>query len=163
MRKAPWFLVILFYVISLAFSTHAHARSIEAEGMAIIVDGAYHAAREKAIKEALRQAMLQTTAHIDATSVVSTNVLIIDSARVSAAGTAQDTEVIDEWTDDEILHVRIRTQVPKEGERSADPAARYRKKVAVLQFEVLDRRQIFDFPSFERELPMELQRRMQLS
>ncbi|MEK6748289.1 MAG: flagellar assembly protein T N-terminal domain-containing protein [Pseudomonadota bacterium] len=163
MSASSVYALVVLSLLFCSWNNAVSAREIEAEGMAVISDGAYNAAREKAIKEALRQAMLQTTAQVDSTSVVSTNVLIIDSARVSTAGTTKDTEIIDEWTDEDILHVRIRTHVPKDGERNADPAARYRKKVAVLQFEVLDRRQVFDFPEFERELPLEIQRRLQTS
>ncbi len=158
--KARRYQTFLFALLIFLPLQPVHARLVEAVGSAPIVDGATNLAREQAVQDAMRQAMLQTKAHVDATSVVSTNVLIIDSARVNAAGTVQDVTVLDQWVDNGVLHVRIRAQIPEEQLRTPSPSARYRKKIAALQFDVLNRRHIYDMPGVERELPRELLRRL---
>lgn len=159
MRNGHRLLRLVLLALSLAPLATSQARMVEAMGSARVVDGAVNMAREQAIQDAMRQAMMQTEAHVDATSLVSTNVLIIESTRVNAAGTVQDVSVLDEWVDKDIMHVRIRAHVPADKQRNPSPAARYRKKVAALQFNVLDRRQIYDLPGIERAMPLELLRR----
>lgn len=139
----------------------AHAsRFIETVGNAFIPNGATQLAREKAIQNAVEQAMLQTEANVDSTATISNNVLTVESSRVTAAGTVEDVEVIEEWTQNDIYYVRIRAQVPADKARTPSPAARYRKKVAVLQFEIQNRAQIFDLPGIEMQMPRELARRL---
>ena len=160
MRVQRYFIPLIGMLL-LSFLIPAQARIVEAEGTAAVVNGALNMAREQAMKDAMRQAMLQTEAHVDSTSVVSTNVLVIESTRVNAAGTVEDVEVLDEWVDNDVMHVRIRAQVPRDKIRKPSPAARYRKKVGVLQFKVTDRRQIHDMPHVEAALPQELLRRLE--
>lgn len=136
-------------------------RWVEAEGSAIVTNGAVNMAREQAIKNAIQQAMLQTAATVDSTSTITSNVLVIESSRVNAAGTVEDVQILDEWRDEDFLFVRIRAHVPNTKIRQPSPAARYRKKVAALQFEVLHRTQVHDLPNIEMEFPRELLRRME--
>jgi hypothetical protein len=57
--------------------------------------------------------------------------------------------------------VRIRAQVVVERLRHPSNAARYRKKVAASQFDIVDRHQIYDMYGLERDLPRELLRRIE--
>lgn len=157
--KSGYRKVLLVLAVAL-MPLQLQARIIEAVGSAPITDGAVNMAREHAVQDAMRQAMMQAEAHVDSTSLVSTNVLIIDSTRVNAAGTVENVTVLDEWVDRDIMHVRIRATVPAEKRRTPSPSARYRKKVAAVQFNVLDRRQIWDLPGIEQALPQELLRRL---
>lgn len=153
---------VLLLLASLLPGT-AQARLVEAEGEAPIVEGAINKARDQAVRHAIERALMQTEALVDTTAAISSNVLIMESSRVNAAGTVKDVAVIDEWVERDTMHVRIRAQVPREALRAPSPAARYRKKIAVLQFAVLDRRLIYDLPDIEREMPRELARRMAVS
>jgi len=151
-------LVIVFYSPSVFAK-----RVVEVTGSAAIFSEAHQAAKEQAIKNAMQQALLQTKAHIDSTSTISANVLLIDSARVNTSGTVQDVKILDEWIEDEFYHVRIRAYIPDEDNTSQKKSTRYRKKIAATQFDILNRSQTYDLSDIERELPRELLRRLENS
>ncbi len=146
----------------LLISPHAYSdKLVEAVGQAMIVNGANNMARERAVQDAMRQAMLHAEARVDSTASVSNNVLVIESARVNAAGTVENVKVLQEWTEDELYFVRIRAQVPEKKRRKPSAAARYRKKIAVLQFDVEHRNHIHDLTNIEQEMGRELLRRLE--
>jgi len=154
----------LVVLLCLAFAATAQATTwVEATGSAVISHGAVGAAREMATKDAMRQAMLQSGALVDMFAASSANVLTIESSSVAAAGTVEKVQILDEWVDNEVLHVRIRALVPADKIRAASPAARYRKKVVALQFDVDHRLHIQDLPNIELEWPRELLRRLESS
>lgn len=155
-------LFILLFIASL-FGNAWALTEIEAQGSAAIKDGAVNMAREQAIKDAMRQAATQAKSEVDSTMLTSANVLTIESTRVNAAGRVENVRVLKEWIDEKVFYVRIRANVPEKGARRASPAARYRKKVAVLQFDVQDRSQILDLPGIEQQWPRELLRRLEQS
>ncbi len=152
---------VLLLIMLFLFVSPVEAKLVETEGAALIEKGAKGKAREEAIKQAIRQAQLQTLALVDSASMVVGNSLAVDSARVSAAGLVKDVVVIEEWREEGVYHVRIRAQVVEEMLRLPSNAARYRKKISVTQFEVKDRRQVFDLPMIEVKLARELQRRLE--
>ena len=163
-RALSFVVLALCLLTGLAWSPNSRAeRLVEAVGSAPIINGAVVLARQQAIQDAIEQAMLQTAARVDSTSTIAANVLVIESSRVNAAGTVEDVEVIDQWRDNEVLYVRIRARVPLHKLRKPSPAARYRKKIAVLQFDVEKRTQIADLPGIERALPREILRRLELT
>ncbi|MEW5756528.1 MAG: flagellar assembly protein T N-terminal domain-containing protein [Pseudomonadota bacterium] len=137
------------------------ARMLETEGYAQIRNGAVGQAREMAVQQAIRQALLQSAALVDSASMINGHELVVDSARVSAAGLVKDVVVLKEWSKEEIYYVKIRAQVVEEKMRVPSNAARYRKKVAVTQFQVLNRTHIADLPRVATELPFELLRRIE--
>ncbi|HFE38715.1 MAG TPA: hypothetical protein ENK06_09930, partial [Gammaproteobacteria bacterium] len=151
---------LLFIGLSLLVANSHASRVIETTGSAYINAGAQLAAKKMAIKNAMQQALLQNNAHIDSTSTISSNVLIIDSARVNTSGTIENVKVLDEWIEDDMYFVRIRAQIPEGNNPNRATSARYRKKIAVVQFDVLHRGEIYDIPKMEHELPRELLRRL---
>jgi hypothetical protein len=136
-------------------------RWVETVGSAPIVSNATGMAREYAVRDALRQAMLQTKAYINSTSVSSNNALVIESASLNTAGKVDGVEVLREWTEDDFFYVRIRAKVDDTLDNAPSPAARYRKRVALLQLDVLHRQQISDVPGIETSIPKELLRRIE--
>jgi len=155
--KKTW---VLLFGLFLLFTNSYASRVIETTGSANINAGAQHAAKEHAIKNAMQQALLQNSAHIDSTSTISSNVLVIDSARVNTSGTIENVKVLEEWVEDEIYYVRIRASIPDTNTGVETSLTRYRKKIAAIQFDVLHRSEIYDVPEIERELPRELLRRL---
>ncbi len=151
----------LLILLLLGWALPLQAKLVEADGEAVIENAAKGKAREIAIQQAIRQAQLQTLALVDSASMISGNSMMIDSAKVSAAGLVKDVVVIKEWEMDDIYYVRIRAQVVEEKLRLPSNAARYRKKISVAQFAVQDRRQIYDMPNIELQLARELQRRLE--
>ena len=158
------------------------AQTVEAEGAARIGDSVAQAKR-LALQDAIRQALMQANAQISTTTVTSRNGVVADNMRFSARGRVTNVKVLREWTDESHYYVKIRAQVPGDemlqallrteqgggagasavnsrGNGRVDPANRYRRKVAVSQFHVLDRTQIADLPKIETELARELERRL---
>jgi len=161
MQRALSGLFLLFLILLLSVNKTAMAEQIvEATGSAGIKNGAQHIAKEKAIKNAMQQALMQNKSHIDSTSTISANVIVIDSARVNTSGTIEKVKVIKEWVKDNVYFVRIRASIPENLLDQYAKKIKFRKKIAVMQFDILHRAQVYDLPNIERELPQEILRRL---
>lgn len=165
----------------------ALAQMVEAEGAAPIGESVPQAKR-MALQDAIRQALIQANASISTTTVTTSRGVMSDNMRLSARGQVTHVAILSEWTSDNHYYVKIRAQVPGDeplqgvsvmpggaatgkgegvdesiamsGNGNAVPANRYRRKIAVSQFHVLDRTQIADLPNIETELARELVRRL---
>ena len=156
MKKYSLLLIIIF----LLFSGVASAAMIESQGSATIVNGAVNKARLTAIQDAIRQAILQTSSSVTTSSMMSDNVLVMDSTQVHASGHVKNVMVVDEWQDEEQINVLIRAEVLSDSGRT-DARKAYRRKVAVVQFHVLNRRAIQDLNHIETEYPRNLIRQLE--
>ncbi len=176
-------LKILLPVLILSLSGGlAWAQTVEAEGAARI-ETSVALAKRMALQDAIRQALMQANAKISTTTVTSRKGVVADNMRFSAQGRVTHVAILREWTDEDHYYVKIRAQVPgdeliqallkaeQDGDGRVGPARwhdngdaeaakRYRRKVAVSQFHVLDRTQIHDLPKIETELARELERRL---
>ncbi len=158
----------------------AQAQTVEAEGAARI-ESSVALAKRMALQDAIRQALMQANAQISTTTVTTRRGVVADNMRFSAQGRVTQVVILREWSDKNHYYVKIRAQVPgdalieallkAEQDGAAEPAGsypngnveaanRYRRKVAVSQFHVLDRTQIHDLPQIETELARELERRL---
>ncbi len=160
----------------------AQAQTVEAEGAARI-ESSVALAKRMALQDAIRQALMQANAQISTTTVTTRTGVVADNMRFSAQGRVTHVVILREWTDEDHYYVKIRAEVPgdelmqallkaKQGGNgnggqagpyangNAEAANRYRRKVAVSQFHVLDRTQIHDLPKIETELARELERRL---
>ncbi len=159
-------IVILYcFVIFMGVWQNCSAIWVEVEGTAVITDAGIGKARQTAISDAIRQAAVQAGAHVQSESEVSNSVLIADSVKVRAAGKVRNVKIIDEWKDreEELYTVLIRADVVEDSQVQAQAQKKnmqYRRKLAVLQFNVLDRRQTNDVPNIEVTMAKELARRM---
>lgn len=159
-------LQILLTELLLSMSTGASAVWVQAKGSAVITDSGTSKARQLAVQDAMRQATLQAGAQVQSSTQISESVLQSDSVRVRATGKVSDVVVIDEWADNEnelyvvLIRANVEAQAPAQSEHRS---MRYRRKVAVTQLQVSDRRQIHDLPNIEVELAKEVMRRMQLN
>ncbi|HEB92321.1 MAG TPA: hypothetical protein ENI94_02425 [Gammaproteobacteria bacterium] len=156
----------------------AQAQTVEAEGAARI-ESSVALAKRMALQDAIRQALMQANAQISTTTVTSRTGVVTDNMRFSAQGRVTHVAILREWSDNDHYYVKIRAQVPGDAlieallkaeqggaagqagsYATAEAANRYRRKVAVSQFHVLDRTQIHDLPNIETELARELERRL---
>ncbi len=160
MKGQILFFFIIVFFIALPFQ-FVYAKSIEVEGSAVIIDGAVNKARLQAIQNAIRQAVLQTSARVSTASIVSANVMIMDSTKIRATGRVSNVVVVDEWRNEDIIHVLIRATVPENTKQTPAALKGYRRKLAVVQFHVVDRREIQDLPGIEIEYPRHLLRRIE--
>lgn len=143
-----------------------HARMVQAEGIAEITDAGISKARQLAIQDAMRQAALQAGARVQSTTQIAESGLQSDSLRVRAMGTVSDVVVLDEWrgNDDDSYYVLIRANVSdQDSAHEQQLSQRYRRKVAVTQFRVSDRRHIRDLPNIEIDMAKDLVRRLQIN
>jgi len=142
---------------------NGYALWVEVEGTAVITDAGIGKARQTAINDAIRQAAVQAGAHIQSKSEISNSVLVVDNVKVRATGKVRDVKIIDEWKDqeEELYTVRIRADVVEDIDAQLHKKdMQYRRKIAVLQFDVLDRRQIHDVPNIEVAMAKEFARRL---
>lgn len=147
-----------------AVPASAVARLVEVEGNAQITEAGIGAARQMAVKDAIRQAAIQAGAQVTTSSEMAESVIVSDSVKIRATGVVKDIVILDEWKneDEDIYYVLIRAYVEdKKGAQAQDSLdERYWRKVAVTQFTVSDRSQIVDMPDIETALPQELMRRL---
>lgn len=159
----------------------AQAQLVEAEGTSPI-SGPVGVAKRLAMQDAIRQALMQASAQVSTTTVVSSSGVVSDNVRFTARGSVTNVVIVDEWTDETNYYVRIRAQVPQAGEARAAPGqagsaspvslqapqtmarpgdiGQYRRTVAITQFHVSDRTHISDLPNIEVEISRELKRRL---
>ena len=154
-------LFVLIFLLSVW--QNCYALWVEVEGSAVITDAGIGKARQTAINDAIRQAAVQAGAHIHSKSEISNSVLVVDNVKVRATGKVRDVKIIDEWKDkeEELYTVVIRADVIENTDAQVPHKdMQYRRKLAVLQFNVLDRRQIHDVPNIEVAMAKEIARRM---
>jgi len=161
--KKNTFTVLWVFLFLLLFGQTGYARWVEAEGSAVITAAGIGKARQMAINDAIRQATVQAGAHIQSKSEISNSVLVLDNVKVRATGKVRDVKIIDEWKDheEELYTVLIRADVIEDvNAKVPKKDMQYRRKLAVLQFDVLDRRQIHDVPNIEVAMAKEFARRL---
>jgi len=137
---------------------------VQAKGSAMVINANVPEARKLALKDAMSQAMLQAGASVQSDTRVDLHVLESDRVRVRANGSVSDIVVLDEWLDEDhdLYYVNIRARVVAADEsQKRQEAIRYRKKLAVAQFSVLDRQQIHDMPNIEIALAKEFLGRLE--
>ena len=102
-------------ITGMAFADDAEAGlvSVQAEGMAPIIDGDIPQARDEAIEDAKVKAIEQVVgAYVDAETLVANELLLSSMVRCSSAGYVRQTRVINERQDDQgIYHVVIEAWV----------------------------------------------------
>jgi hypothetical protein len=162
-RGSRAFSRIQFVIASLLLavaSPLALALSVEVEGIAPIADGAPGKARVMAIQDALRQAAMQHSVSVSATTTMSNNTVTGDSARLRANARITNVAVADEWQEDGQYHVLVRAEV-EIGEAPAAKTDGARKRIAFLQIGLRDRGAAADLPFIEIEVPRMLRKEME--
>ena len=152
------------FVLLLCSIAQAHGQFVQAEGSAVITKDGVGKARQLAIQDAMRQAAVQARARVQTNSQIAQSVLQADTVRVRAMATVSNVVVLDEWEgdDDDNYYVLIRANVSDQSAaHEKQLSLRYRRKVAVTQFRVSDRRHIHDLPNIEIDMAKDLVRRLQ--
>jgi hypothetical protein len=154
---------------ALLISSAAAAQSIEAEGIAALDAGGMEQARQEAIQDALQQAAMSAAAQVEASSDMDSSGKLQESVRVTPAASISSHTVLQEWSADGLLHVRIRAEVqPQEGaptgagQKAAVRTPNFKKKIAVTRFHVVNSLQVEDISNIWDGYPLELLRRLEL-
>ena len=104
----------------------------EAQGQALVVNGDKEQARQKAIREALRQAMLFSGASVQSVQTLANGLLKNEQLTVTANAEVKNVELIDEVWRDDYVTVGVRADIfPKP---SACEAAGFLKTIATTEF-----------------------------
>ncbi|MDP2829357.1 MAG: flagellar assembly protein T N-terminal domain-containing protein [Sulfuricellaceae bacterium] len=159
----PLFLVALLLA---AWFVPAQAASIEAEGIAAIVDGNIQDARQKAIRDGLRQAALSASAKVSGNTRLDKSGNPHENLSVTPAATAREYTVLKAWEQDDIAHVLLRAEIQEfscSGDSSGNQTEcqKYRKKIAVSRFVVLNSHQVEDIADIWNGYPSELLRQLE--
>lgn len=123
----------------LTVSTQALAQWVEATGSAQIRSGNKTEARNIAVKNAVKDALLFAGASVTSVQQVTDGLLTQDQFKVSAHGSIQQIELVDELHSNGIVNVTIRADIIAEERQcySSD----FQKSLAITQFSLINREQ----------------------
>jgi len=125
---------LLLVLIASTISLPALAIPVVAEGRATIINNDLHSARQAAIRDASQAAAMQAAAHISTTQEIDNGILSLDDMQIRTLGKVQEVEVLDEWLQGEMFHVRIRADVVTDESCPNGAQADLRKSVALTLF-----------------------------
>lgn len=107
---------------------------ITVEGQAAIKNGTKLLARKMAIRDAIRQASLQNNSQISSHTVIRQNSILLDAVTLRTTALINNTQVIDEWVEAGIYHVRAIVHLTS-GEMCTP---QYRKRIAATAFPMVN-------------------------
>ena len=120
-------------LMGLAVSYTLTAASIEASGQAIIYNNDIEDARYRATEQAIKQAVLQSSATLMSNDSLN-NGELNSSMHLQASGYAESTEILSETISDNILRIRISTDVTDDMQCRNGATNLYRKSVGITGF-----------------------------
>lgn len=140
----------------------------EVEGFAVYEDGRIDQARLLAVKDALRQAALNSGAHVEAKEVLNRQGGLEREIHLSSTGSAKNYTVLREWAEGGIFHVRLDVK-PAEISQDAGSAAtgkdektRLKRKITATKFRI-NYRPVDMISNIRAGFPEELLRRLAAS
>jgi hypothetical protein len=114
MRNAPGFILLaaMFVLSPLTWAQGDEVRTVTAEGVGAILAGDVASARDRAIKDAQRNAVeLTVGVLIDAETINHNYTIIKDEIYARSAGYVQDHKILDEWQEAGLLRIIIQARV----------------------------------------------------
>ena len=127
-------LLTLLLLATVIFGFKAKAEWYEATGQAKIRHGDIRSAKNRAMQDAVKQAMLFSGANVNSIQKVSKGLLLDDYIQISANGAVNQIEVVEETQRGTFVSITIRADIfPQDREcYSSD----FSKKIAVTQFPI---------------------------
>lgn len=123
----------LLSALILSFPLALSAASIEASGQAIIYNSDIEDARYRATEQAIKQAVLQSSALLMSHDKLD-NGQLSSSMHLQASGYAESTKILSEVISDNILKVRISTDITDEMQCRNGATNLYKKSVGITGF-----------------------------
>lgn len=139
----------------------AVAEWYEATGQAKIRHGDVRSAKNRAVQDALKQAMLFSGANVTSIQKISKGLLMDDHVQINAMGAVNRVEIVEERQKGPFISVTIRADIfPKDRECYA---SEFGKKVAITQFPIQHWQdaKIGEIYGLEKELPRQLMKMFQ--
>jgi hypothetical protein len=126
----------------LTFTWQSHAAWFEAQGQGAIVKGNKQKAKQDAIEQALKQALLFAGASITSVQQLSHGLLNQDSLEISALGEVNSLELISETWHQDYVTVALRADIFPQSAQCM--AADFKKSLVSSYFPVMDKQQLSD-------------------
>ena len=127
----------LILSLMLVFAAAADARVVEAQGSARIVNGDTDEARQRAIKNALQNALFMSGSSISSVQSIVDGVLSTNQTQVSASGDVERVNIIREEVRDDRIIVVLQAEIWNRG--NSCNVNQYRLALAVVPFELSNR------------------------
>ena len=138
--KKRFHLIFTLTLVCLLLQTsNSHAQWIEATGTAQIRHGNKSEAKNKAVQNAIKDALMFSGASVSSIQKVTDGLLTQDDLMVSSQGSIQQLELVDELYQQGMVSVTIRADIIAEEKQcfSSD----FQKSVAITQFRLINREQ----------------------
>lgn len=160
------FFLRLALFVSLFLTGGASSQTIDVEGAAPIMNGNIQAARQQAVRDALKQAALASSARVTGSSHLDMHGELHENLVVTPAASVLGHAILDAWESGDIAHVLIRAEIRETAylNGSSDVqtiAPKHRKKVAVSRYFVLNSHQVEDIADIWNGYPSELLRQLE--
>ncbi|ADZ89943.1 flagellar assembly protein FlgT [Marinomonas mediterranea] len=149
--------LLITLTVSVLSITSAFATTIQAQGDAIIYNNDVADARYRATEQAIKQATLQASSRLSVTESL-TNGQSASQLRLQAAGKTQNTRILSESVEDNILSLVVEVDITPESMCDNGASNLYRKSVAITSFELQTPQQarLGALYNISRELPKSL-------
>ncbi|MCB5162256.1 flagellar assembly protein T N-terminal domain-containing protein [Marinomonas algarum] len=147
----------LFLTLLLLFPVTTFAKSVDAEGQAIIYDGDLVDARYRATQQAIKQAVLESGSRVNVKDEI-LNGELESSLDIRSSGYVQKARILSEEQEGDFLRVLARVEVTPDSQCSTGPTSYYKKTVGVTGFELQSPQQarLGGLNNISRELPKKL-------
>ncbi len=131
---------LALYGVALLFTSNIQAQWIEATGSAEVRRGGKAQARNLAVQNALKDALLFAGASVSSIAQVSDGLLTQDQFKVSSHGSIRELELVDELHQGNMVSVTIRADIIP-GEQQQCFNADFKKSLAITQLSIGNREQ----------------------
>lgn len=128
---------IILLAVLLGFASSAEARVVEAQGSARIVGDDLDSARQRAIENALQQALLMTGSSISSVQSIVDGVLSSNQTQIAASGNVERVNIIREEVRDGRLIVYVQAEIWNRGNSCRQD--QYKASITVVPFEFKNR------------------------
>jgi hypothetical protein len=130
-------ITIIKICLTLAFMlniTTVNAQWYEASGQAKVRNGDYKSAKNRALQDAVKQAMLFSGANVSSVQKISQGLLVDDQLQVQALGIVDKIEIVEESQSGDMFTITVRADIFAENEQCH--ASEFSKKLAITQFPI---------------------------
>jgi hypothetical protein len=121
----------------------AQTYTVTVEGQAPISNHMPLLARKMALQEAVRQATMQASVEVHSQTQVNQNSVTLDTLSMRSAAAISNTKIIQEWTSDNIFHVKAVVELSNSN--SCTP--HYRKRIIATAFPLVKQEQVTSYES----------------
>ncbi len=125
---------VFIWLLVLLSTASAHADWVHVTGSAILEDGLYEQARQRAYEDALQQAVMQFGAEVKSRQKMRDGEWVEDTLSVSNKVSVSQSQLLDEYISQGRLYLKMNVEVEPLAACPDSAASRYRKNVAVLGF-----------------------------